>query len=251
MEVIAIINRKGGVGKTATAQALGSGLIRKGRRVLFVDLDSQTNLTYGLGADAGQVNSMDVLTGEATAQEAVQHTQQGDVIPAGEDLAGADKVITDTGKEYKLKEALADLAGSYDYVIIDTPAALGTLTVNALTAADSVIIPVQADIYSLQGIGQLNQTIEAVKKYCNPALYIKGILLTRYNGRAIISRDMQSNLEEAAQQLKTRLYSTPIRECISIKEAQAQQQDIYSYAPRSNAAKDYAAFIDEFTEGSN
>ena len=248
METIAIIHRKGGVGKTATAQALGSGLIRKGCRVLFVDLDSQTNLTYGLGADAGQVNSMDVLTGEATAQEAVQHTQQGDVIPAGEDLAGADKVITDTGKEYKLKEALADLAGSYDYVIIDTPAALGTLTINALTAADSVIIPVQADIYSLQGIEQLNQIIEAVKKYCNPALYIKGILATRYNGRAIISKDMLSNFEEAAEQLNTRLYSTPIRECISIKEAQASQQNIFEYAPRSNAAKDYNAFIDEFLE---
>ena len=248
METIAIINRKGGVGKTATAQALGSGLIKKGRRVLFVDLDSQTNLTYGLGADAGQVNSMDVLTGEATAQEAVQHTQQGDVIPAGEDLAGADKVITDTGKEYKLKEALANLAGSYDYVIIDTPAALGTLTINALTAADSVIIPVQADIYSLQGIEQLNQTIEAVKKYCNPALYIRGILATRYNGRAIISKDMLSNFEEAAEQLNTRLYNTPIRECISIKEAQASQQNIFEYAPRSNAAKDYNAFIDEFLE---
>jgi chromosome partitioning protein len=246
MEVIAIINRKGGVGKTATAQALGSGLIRKGYKVLFVDLDSQTNLTYGLGADAEQVNSMDVLTGEATAQEAVQHTPQGDVIPAGEDLAGADKVITNTGKEYKLKEALADLAGNYDYAIIDTPAALGTLTVNALTAADSVIIPVQAEIYSLQGIGQLNQTIEAVKKYCNPALYIRGILTTRYNGRAIISKDMLSNLEEAAEQLNTKLYSTPIRECVSIKEAQASQQSIFEYAPRSNAAKDYGAFIDEF-----
>ena len=141
-----------------------------------------------------------------------------------------------------------DLAGSYDYVIIDTPAALGTLTINALTAANSVIIPVQADIYSLQGIEQLNQTIEAVKKYCNPALYIRGILATRYNGRAIISKDMLSNFEEAAGQLNTRLYSTPIRECISIKEAQASQQNIFEYAPRSNAAKDYNAFIDEFLE---
>lgn len=246
MEVIAIINRKGGVGKTATAQALGSGLIGKGFKVLFVDLDSQTNLTYGLGADAGQVNSMDVLTGEATAQEAVQHTQQGDIIPAGEDLAGADKVITDTGKEYRLKEALADIAVNYDYCIIDTPAALGTLTINALTASNSVIIPVQADIYSLQGIGQLAKSIEAVKKYCNKDLYIRGILATRYNGRAIISKDMLANLEEAAGQLNTRLYSTPIRECVSIKEAQASQQDIYSYAPKSNAAKDYKALIEEF-----
>lgn len=246
METIAIINRKGGVGKTATAQALGAGLKKKGSKVLYVDLDSQTNLTYGLEADPEQHSSMDVLTGSAKAADAIQHTAQGDIIPASEDLAGADAVIKDTGKEYRLREALEDLAGSYDYAIIDTPAALGTLTVNALTAAQSIIIPVQADIYSLQGIGQLNQTIEAVKKYCNPALYIKGILITRYNGRAILSKDMQSNFEEAAAQLNTKLYKTPIRECISIKEAQASQQDIYSYAPKSNAAKDYNAFIEEF-----
>ena len=247
MEIIAVINRKGGVGKTATALALGAGLLRKKYSVLYIDLDSQTNLTCGLGADASRLNSMDVLTGEATAQEAIQHTPQGDVIAATEALAGADAIIDGTSKEYRLKEAINGL--QYDYIVIDTPAALGTLTVNALTAATSAIIPVQADIDSLQGIGQLNKTIEAVKKYCNPALFIKGILITRYNGRAVISRDMQSNLEDIASQLKTRLYSTPIRECIAVKEAKASQQDIYSYAPRSNAAKDYSAFIDEFIKG--
>lgn len=247
MEVIAIVNRKGGVGKTATAQALGAGLIRKGYSVLYVDLDSQTNLTYGLGAAAGRLNSMDVLTGSATAQAAIQHTPQGDVIAGSEALAGADTAIDGTGKEYRLREALEGL--QYDYIIIDTPAQLGTLTVNALTAADSVVIPVQAEVYSLQGIGQLSKAIDAVKKYCNHNLRIRGILITRYNGRAIISRDMLSNLEDAAAQLQTRLYSTPIRECVSIKEAQAQQQDIFSYAPRSNAAKDYAAFLEEFIKG--
>lgn len=246
MEVVAIVNRKGGVGKTATAQALGAGLARKKKKVLYIDLDSQTNLSYGLGADAAGLNSMDVLLGEATAQEAIQHTPQGDVIAGSEALAGADAAIDGTGKEYRLKEAIDGL--QYDYIIIDTPAQLGTLTVNALTAANSVVIPVQAEVYSLQGIGQLSKTIEAVKKYCNRDLYIRGILITRYNGRAVISKDMQSNLKDAAEQLKTRLYSTPIRECVSIKEAQAIQQDIYTYAPRSNAAKDYEAFIKEFTE---
>lgn len=246
METIAIINRKGGVGKTATAQALGSGLTKKGYKVLFVDLDSQTNLTYGLEADAMGLSSMEVLKGKAKASEAIQHSAQGDIIPASEDLAGADAVITGSRKEYKLKDALADLAALYDYIVIDTPAALGILTVNALTAANSVIIPVQADIYSLQGIGQLKKTVDAVKKYCNPSLYIRGILATRYNGRAIISKDMLSNLEEAAAQLNTVLYKAPIRECVSIREAQAIQQNIFSYAPRSNAAKDYGAFIEEF-----
>lgn len=246
MEVVAVVNRKGGVGKTATAQALGAGLIRKGYSVLYIDLDSQTNLTYGLGADAGGLSSMDVLTGEALAWDAIQQTAQGHIIAGSEDLAGADAAIDGTGKEYRLKEAIEGL--EYDYIIIDTPAALGTLTVNALTAANSVIIPVQAEVYSLQGIGQLSKTIDAVRKYCNRDLSIKGILITRYNGRAVISKDMQSNLKDAADQLKTRLYSTPIRECISIKEAQASQTDIYSYAPRSNAAKDYEDFINEFLE---
>ena len=249
MEVIAVVNRKGGVGKTATAQALGAGLIKKKKKVLYIDLDSQTNLSYGLGADMNKPNSMDILTGEATAQEAIQHTEQGDVIAGTEALAGADAVIDGTGKEYRLKEAINGL--QYDYIIIDTPAQLGTLTVNALTATTGggVIIPVQADIYSLQGIGQLNKTIEAVKKYCNKDLYIRGILITRYNSRAVISKDMQTNLQEAAEQLNTRLYSVPIRECVAIKEAQASQTDIFSYAPRSNAAKDYTAFIKEFMKG--
>lgn len=246
MEVIAIVNRKGGVGKTATAQALGAGLRKKGYSVLYIDLDSQTNLTYGLGADAGGLSSMDVLTGEAAAAAAIQKTPQGDAIAGVEALAGADAAIDGTGKEYRLKEALDGL--QYDYCIIDTPAALGTLTINALTAANKAIIPVQAEVFSLQGIGLLNETIEAVKKYCNHDLKISGILITRFNGRAILSRDMRENLESAAKQLNTTLYSTPIRECISVKEAQAQQQDIFSYAPRSNAAKDYAAFINEFTE---
>ena len=247
METIAIVNRKGGVGKTATAQALGAGLRKKKRKVLFIDLDSQTNLTYGLNARSDGITSLEVLTGEATAEEAIQHTPQGDIIAGSDKLAGSDTNITETGKEYRLREAIQGL--QYDYIIIDTPAALGILTVNALTAADSVIIPAQADVFTLQGIGQLNETIKAVKKYCNRSLTIKGILLTRYNGRAVLSRDIQAQLEEAAKQLNTRLYSTPIRECISIKEAQALQQDLFSYAPKSNAAKDYTEFIKEFERG--
>lgn len=248
MEVVAVINRKGGVGKTATALALGAGLRRKKKKVLFIDLDSQNNLSRGLRADVNKISSMNVLLEEATAQEAIQHTEQGDVIAAAEALAGADMLINDTGKEYRLKEAISDL--KYDYIIIDTPAALGTLTVNALTAATSVIIPVQPDIDSLEGIGKLNNTIKKVKTYCNKDLCIKGILITRYDNRTVISRDMQSNLEDAAKELKTWLYSKPIRECVSIKEAKANQIDIFSYAPKSNAAKDYNSFIKEFLQGS-
>lgn len=248
MKTIAIVNRKGGVGKTATAQALGAGLSRRGFKVLYIDLDSQTNLTYSLQANADGISSYEVLTGTATAPAAIQHTPQGDIIPGAETLAAADTVITSVGKEYRLRKALDSIKTKYDYAIVDTPAALGTLTVNALTAADSAIIPVQADAYSLQGLSQLCAVIDAVREYCNHNLSINGILLTRYNGRAILSKDIQTSLQEIARQLSTRLYCTPIRECISIKEAQAQRQDIFAYAPRSNAASDYNAFVNDFLE---
>lgn len=245
MEVITIVNRKGGVGKTATAQALGAGLKRRGRRVLFVDLDSQKNLTYAIGSGAGY-SSMDILTGRAQALEAIQHTAQGDIIAATEALAGADVILTQTGREYRLFDALEAVRGLYDNIIIDTPAQLGIVTINALTASDCAIIPAQADLYSLQAIAQLYDTVKAVKRYCNRALYIRGILITRYNGRAVLSRDMAGNMQQAAAQLGTKVYETKIRECIAVKEAQAQQQDIFTYAPRSNAAKDYDSFIEEF-----
>ncbi len=249
MEAIAIVSRKGGVGKTATAHALGAGLRQQGKKVLYIDLDSQANLTYALGADPGDLDGMDLLMKQAATQDVILHTDQGDLIPGSEALAGADTLIQDTGKEYRLKEGLSSVVDMYDYAIIDTPAQLSTLTVNALTASNYAIIPVHAEIYSLQGIGLLNKTIEAVKRYCNKDLYIKGILITRYNPRTIISRDMQSNLQDIAKQLNTCLFNTAIRDCISIREAQACQQDIFTYAPRSNAAIDYADFIHEFTEG--
>ena len=248
-EIIAIVNRRGGVGKTATAHAVGSGLALKGYKVLFVDLDSQCNLTYDVGGKIAPPTSMEVLSGTATAEEAIQHTEGGDIIPASPSLAVADTAIEGTGKEHRLKEALEPVASQYDYIIIDTPPALGVLTVNALTASNSAIIPAQAEVHSLQGIGLLYEAVQAVQKYTNPALKIKGILVTRYKRRAILSRDMRANLEATAKELDTKVFKTPIRECIALQEAQAMQKDIYSYAPRSNATKDYTALVEEILEG--
>ena len=245
MKILAVINQKGGVGKSTTAAAIAAGLLLKGYKVLAVDLDAQSNLTYNYAADNKRATALGLLTGEVTATDAIQHTKSGDIIAASKALAGADAFIADTGKEYRLKEALEDVKPLYDYIIIDTPPALGILTINALTAANSVIIPAQADIYSLQGIGQLHQTIETVKKYCNPALTIKGILATRYSSRTVLARDMTQLLEDTARELNTKLYSSKIRECVALKEAQASQQDIYSYSPRSNATADYTAFVEE------
>lgn len=246
-EVVAIVNRKGGVGKTATVQALGAGLMRAGNHVLFIDLDSQCNLTYSTtGATGVQLNAFDVLTRSTTAQEAIYHTAQGDIIAGTERLAGSDIHIDGIGKEYRLKEALEAIWASYDYIIIDTPAALGTLTVNALTSATRAIIPTQADVFGLQAIGQLAATIKAIQQYSNPALKIDGILLTRFNGRASISKQVKDTLQDMAQQLHTKVYQTAVRECTAIKEAQASKKSIFDYAPKSNAAADYNNFISEF-----
>lgn len=246
---ISIANQKGGVGKSTTAHALGAGLHLRGYRVLLVDLDPQGNITYTTGLDEEEGNIYDLIAGRADVVEVIQKTQTVDVIPAGRGLTRLDIELTSTGKEYRLKEALEPVRKEYDYIIIDTPPALGLLTINALTASDSVIIPSQADIFSLQGIGQLYETIEAVKRYCNPALSIRGILLTRHNTRAILSRDMADLIETTAQQINTTVYKAVIRECISIREAQASKMDIYAYAPRSNASKDYTAFIEEAIGG--
>lgn len=244
MNIIAIVSRKGGVGKTATALALGSGLQKKRKSVLFIDLDSQYNLTSGVGADPGAVNAFDLLVNNASVSDAIQKTKQCDIIAGSELLSGADAAISTTGKEYRLKESIESL--NYDFCIIDTPAQLGILTINALTAANNVIIPAQADIDSLQGIAQLNNSIEAVKKYCNRDLQVSGILITRYNNRSIINRDMRKNLESVAQQINTHVFTDPIRECTAMKESKAMQTNIFDYAPKSNAAIDYESFINEF-----
>jgi chromosome partitioning protein len=154
-------------------------------------------------------------------------------------------MLTQTGKEFRLKEALAPIQENYDYIIIDTPPALGILTINALTACTGIIVPAQADIYSLQGIGQLYGTIKPVRQYCNPELRILGILLTRYNQRSIISRDIAEMMAQTAAQLETIVYKATIREAVAVKEAQARQRDIYSYAPKGRVTADYASFVEE------
>lgn len=247
--IIAVINQKGGVGKTSTASAIGAGLILKGYSVLYVDLDAQGNLSYTLGANTQGYNALGVLERPETAKAEIQHTAQGDIIASSTKLSAADKLLEETGKEYRLKEALETVQGLYDYIVIDTPPVLGILTINALTACTGAIIPAQADIFSLQGIAQLSGTIETVKKYCNPRLSIMGIVLTRFNKRSIIRREVAEMLEQTAQQLNTKLYATKIRECTALVEAQATKQSIFSYAPRSNATADYKALVDEILRG--
>ena len=245
MEIISIALQKGGTAKTTTAHNLGAGLFKRGYKVLYIDLDGQGSLTYTLNAEARNKGIYEALKGIVDIEETIQHTTQGDVIPASGSLAGIDGELTATGKEYRLKELLEPIKKNYDYIIIDTPPALGILTVNALTVSDSVIIPLQADIFSLQGVGQLYSTIQAVQRYTNPQLTIKGLLISRYNARSILTRDLTAAIESTAQSLNTKLFKTKIRECIAVKEAQTQQTNIFDYSPNSNAAKDYNSFISE------
>lgn len=250
MKIISIVNQKGGVGKSTTALALGSGLIKKGYRTLFVDLDAQGNLTTALGGDSALPGSFEaVVRGEAVG-ECIQHTGEGDLIGSSSQLIEADRMLVKVGRDYKLKEALAPLEKEYDYCIVDTPPYIGILIVNALAASSGAVIPAQADSFSLQGISQLDETIAGVRTYINPELAVNGILLTRFNGRSVVRRSVTDALMKAASgfSFEAKLYKTKIRECVALVEAQVVRKNIYDYAPRSNAAKDYLAFVDEFLE---
>ena len=246
METIIILSRKGGVGKTATAHALGAALMKRKKRVLFIDADGQSNLTLTMKGSEDNLSLYDVLNRESTIKRAMQETEGGYIIPANEMLHAADITLKGTDKNLILREALKEVSKQFDYCIIDTPAALGVVTMNCLIAADKIIVPLQADIYSLQGIARMVEALETVKANCGSKATISGFLLTRYNARTVLSKQMLEDLEKIAKSLKTRVYKSKIRECTAVKEAALQQTDIYSYAPGSNAAKDYKAFVEEF-----
>lgn len=243
-KVITVINQKGGVGKTTTAHAIGAWLQRtKEKKVLFIDLDQQGNLTYATGASNSNYNSLKLLINGSLDAKKIQHTSSGfSVIPSDPALANIDMILTETGKEYRLKEALKGLK-DYDYVVIDNPPSMNVIMINALTASDFAIIPAQADIFSLQGITQLGKSLDAVKSYTNKDLNVLGIVLTRHNGRTILSRDILEVIEDTAKQLKTKVYSQTIREAVAVKEAQATRKDIFSYDAKSNASQDYDALM--------
>lgn len=245
-QIITLANNKGGNMKSTTAQLLGNGLRHKGYKVLFIDLDAQGNLSYALGLTQVHPSAYDVLIHDVQAQEAINQTAQGDLIPASSQLARLDiDLSAETGREYRLAEALEPIEDQYDFIIIDTPPALSTVVINALTASDKVIIPTQADAFSLLGISQLAQTLQTVKKYTNPRLEIVGILISRFNSRTIYSQEVADMLEETAKELDTHVFNTKIREAIAVKEAQGLQVDLFDYAPKSAVLEDVKAFIEE------
>ena len=238
--IISVINQKGGVGKTTTAISLLSGLVARGYKSLGIDLDAQGNFRYTERAEDG-LTTYDLLTGQASASECIQERPTGDIIPGSEELT----VLASTMPLNALQDALQSIKDRYDYIVIDTPPGLSRLTINALATSDGVIIPGEADIYSLQGITELAETINVTREGLNPQLKILGILLTRYNARSIYSRQLTELAEEQAARLGTIVFKTRIREAIAVKEANISQTDIFSYAPKQKVTADYRAFVEE------
>lgn len=244
-KIICLTSKKGGVGKTTSALAVGAGLMQRGKKVLFVDLDSQCNLSNTMRANTTETTVRDVLLEEADARNAVQETSMGDVMAASVKLNNAERDLDETGKEFRLKETLASVLPYYDYVIIDCPPATGILTINALTAAEEAVIPIQADYYSYDGIKQLWTGIERTRKYTNNNLVVAGLLVCRYNARTKLAQSVKHDFEILAEKLGTRVFQKEVRECNALKEAQISHESIYTYAPKCNAVKDYEAVIEE------
>jgi chromosome partitioning protein len=246
--VIAIANQKGGVGKTTTAINLGASLAVAEKRTLVVDIDPQGNATSGLGVERRDAlpNVYDVLVGEKTASEAVTrevHFPCLDLIPSTRDLVGAEiELVQAPQRESVLRKALEPLRGEYDYILVDCPPSLGLLTLNTLTAADSVLIPIQCEFYALEGLSQLLNTIRLVQKGLNPGLDIEGVLLTMFDRRLNLSRQVAA---EARDYFGGKVYRTPIPRNVRLAEAPSFGQPIVLYDVLSQGAQAYLALAKE------
>lgn len=246
MKVISIANQKGGVAKTTTTQVICSILNANQKKTLAIDLDPQGNLSFAMGASVEDKPTIyDVLKGGITSDKILQTTPSGDILPANILLSGADIEFTATGREYLLRESISEIKNNYEYVIIDCPPSLSILTINAFVASDFIITPVLADVFSLQGMSQLNNTIQSVKKYCNSNLKVAGVLLTKYTQRTNLSSHIKDILNNVCIQMNTRLFNTTIRKSVTLQEAQLQQENIFEYDKKSNALSDYLNFIEE------
>ena len=234
MKIISIINQKGGVGKTTTALNLSTALRKKNKKILLIDLDPQCNLSNTVNATAKN-NIYDVLTDKVSLSEAIE----ADFVSSSPYMANLNN---------KTQFTIIKNETDYDYIILDTPPSLGIITLNALSISDNIIITTTADAYSLQGINQLITTILAIKQKRNPNIKIKGILLTRFIARTVISKNVITVLEGLTKQLGTKVFDTKIRESIALREAQMLNKDIFSYARYSNGAFDYEKLAGEMLD---
>lgn len=251
--IISVINQKGGVGKSTITFNLDAGIRRKnkGKKNLLIDLDSQCSITMTSKANMTLPTIFEVLKKEIEIEKTVQDTNGTNIIPGSQSLVELDKVLSETGKEYRLQESIEKIKNEYDYILIDTPPTLSVASINALTASDYVLIPAMADAYSLAGIGQLYQTFLAVKKYCNNNLKIAGIVLNRFNPQTSLSKQMATMVDDIANQIETTVFKTKLRDYTAIKEAQASRTNIFDYCKTHNAIDDYTDFVNEFLKKIN
>jgi chromosome partitioning protein len=244
--ILAIANQKGGVGKTTTAINLGAGLGALERRVLLVDSDPQGNATRGLGIKAAAPHLYHALSGEVPISAAIRPSgfPNLDLVPAQRDLVGIEvELVGESGWEQRLKGVLAEVADRYDTILLDCPPSLGHLTVNALTAADGILVPLQCEYFALEGISELLATVERIQRSLNPALQIAGILLTMYDDRTNLSKDVA---EEIRSHFADKVYETVVPRNIRLAEAPSHGLPIFQYDIKSRGAVAYLALAREF-----
>ena len=247
-KIVSIVNQKGGVGKTTTAVNLAAGLGNIGKKVLLIDADPQGNSTSGFGINKKEVvfSSYDLLIGRQKADIVTMTTtfKNVSVIPANMDLAGAEvELITIEQRETQLKRALSLVRDKYDYILIDCPPSLGLITINALTAGDTVLVPLQCEYYAMEGLSQLMSSIRQIKRLYNPELELEGVLLTMYDGRLNLTNQV---VEEVKKFFANKLYKTTIPRAVRLSEAPSYGMPIQYYDRRSKGAKAYDDLAKEF-----
>lgn len=246
-KIISVANQKGGVGKTTTSVNLSTILAKRGKKVLMIDADPQGNASSGVGLDKEvDLSVYDVLISDTEMQETVNKTniKNLDICPSNINLAGAEvELVSVMSREYRLKEKLDEIKNNYDYIIIDCPPSLGLITLNAFTASDSVLIPVQCEYYALEGLGQLINTINLVKKHLNKNIEIEGALLTMYDVRTNLSNQV---VKEVKKYFNDKVYKNVIPRNVKLSEAPSYGMPISIYDPKSKGAKSYDKFVKEF-----
>ena len=244
-QIITVTNQKGGVGKTTTAASLVCGLRQRGASVLGIDLDPQGNLGFNLGLDVGTEKTVyDVIRGDCPIEAAIQSTEYGDVLPSDIMLSAAEMEFTAPRREFMLSDLLTSVRSKYDFIIIDTPPALNILTVNAYVASDGLIVPMEAEVLSLVGVTQLQETIETVRATFNPHLKVLGILINKFNGRLALSKDILEMAQVVAEQLDSRVFEAKIHRGVGVAMAPAHGQTVLTYQPDSRPAQDFLSIID-------